>query len=176
MLPQTLIIKMKVDSMTTQTKQAKHTPLPWDALVGPIVTVGINGQGAICQCGEQPRLGGLYLDRDTAIANAQLIVKAVNSHTELLEALQVCERAMMKARLDAGKVDEENGDRLNHKHHKVFPCNQAVVHATQDALDIARNATSERWTFDGQSVLDAQGNNACTKVNGPLIAAAPELL
>ena len=36
--------------------------------------------------------------------------------------------------------------------------------------------TPKKWTFDGQSVLDSQGCNACTKTNGPLIAAAPELL
>jgi len=32
------------------------------------------------------------------------------------------------------------------------------------------------WTFDGQSVLDPDGVNVCTKANGHLISAAPELL
>lgn len=34
----------------------------------------------------------------------------------------------------------------------------------------------EKWTFDGQSVLDGKGNNVCTKPNGQLISAAPDLL
>jgi hypothetical protein len=45
---------------------------------------------------------------------------------------------MMNARLAAATVDDERGDRLNWKGAKCYPANQAVVHATQSALDEAR--------------------------------------
>lgn len=32
--------------------------------------------------------------------------------------------------------------------------------------------TPTPWRFTGESVLDAKGNNACTKVNGPIIVRA----
>jgi hypothetical protein len=56
----------------------------------------------------------------------------------LISALKNAVTAMMNARLAAMKVDDERGDRLNWKGAKCFPANQAVVHATQDALDEAR--------------------------------------
>ncbi len=40
----------------------------------------------------------------------------------------------------------------------------------------ARDEGQTKWTFNGESVLDAKGRNVCTKANGPLIAAAPDLL
>lgn len=33
-----------------------------------------------------------------------------------------------------------------------------------------------KWFFNGESVLDEHGRNVCTKQNGHLIAAAPDLL
>lgn len=35
---------------------------------------------------------------------------------------------------------------------------------------------SDKWTFDGNSVLDSKGRNVCTKPNGAKIAALPELI
>lgn len=57
---------------------------------------------------------------------------------QLLDALKLAESAMMNARLEAGKIDDLNGDRLKGTVKRVYPCNQAVVHATQDALDAIR--------------------------------------
>jgi hypothetical protein len=56
----------------------------------------------------------------------------------LISALKNAVTAMMDARLAAMKVDDDRGDRLNWKGAKCWPANQAVVHATQDALDEAR--------------------------------------
>lgn len=56
----------------------------------------------------------------------------------LLHALKLSLDAMMQARLVAATVDEERGDKLNWKGRKCFPANQAVVHATQDAMDKVR--------------------------------------
>lgn len=46
----------------------------------------------------------------------------------------------MAARHAAARVDEQNGDRSKFKEHQLFPCNQAVVHATQASMDNIRIA------------------------------------
>lgn len=56
----------------------------------------------------------------------------------VLDVLLAAENAMLNARLVAGKADEQNGDRLVAKGRKLFPCNQAVVHATEPGLDAIR--------------------------------------
>lgn len=39
-----------------------------------------------------------------------------------------------------------------------------------------KKTTVKKWVFNGESVLDEHGNNVCTKSNGHLISAAPDLL
>lgn len=57
---------------------------------------------------------------------------------DLIKLLELAEIALINARHEAGKVDDLNGDRLNGHVRRVYPCNQAVVHATQPALDAIR--------------------------------------
>lgn len=52
--------------------------------------------------------------------------------------LRQVEQAILGARIAAGRIDDANGDRLTAKQHRVYPCNQAIVHATQEALDAVR--------------------------------------
>ena len=65
----------------------KHTPTPWKVYTttdgGKVIGIGeaLTGEGVT-----DPR-GGLWGDPDEAKANAAFIVLAVNSHTELKEAL-----------------------------------------------------------------------------------------
>ena len=62
----------------TQTKQAQHTPTPWSIKIGNMKKVGTvyliaNEKG---------------IDKEESIANSAFIVKAVNSHEKLVEALK----------------------------------------------------------------------------------------
>ena len=61
-----------------------------------------------------------------------------NNNNALISALKKAIAAMEASRHAAAKVDDQRGDRLNWKGAKCYPANQAVVHATQDALDEAR--------------------------------------
>lgn len=66
------------------TKQTSHTPGEWMIVDYPLITVGINGKGAICEVHQTPKLGGLELSHEIAMANARLIAAA----PDLLAALE----------------------------------------------------------------------------------------
>ena len=72
-------------------------------------------------------------------SNARLLVRA----PRLLAALEHAEQAMMNARFESGKVDDMNKDRCTTHGRKLYPCNQAVVYATQTALDDIRELIRE---------------------------------
>jgi hypothetical protein len=60
----------------------KHTPLPWEAEEGAARgawIMGANGEWGALACGETD---------NSAVENTKFIVRAVNSHYELLEALK----------------------------------------------------------------------------------------
>ncbi len=81
----------RAKQLKTETRfnaSSRHSPLPWTALSGESVTIGIPGQGALATMGEQDRQGGLHLSREIAEANAALIVRAVNHAGKLAEALR----------------------------------------------------------------------------------------
>ena len=79
--------------MTTQTKP-QATARPWTSCVGPIVTIGIPACGAIAIMGEENRAGGLILNRNIAIANAALIVEAVNQHDALVAVAEAASKLL----------------------------------------------------------------------------------
>lgn len=58
---------------------------------------------------------------------------------KVLDVLLLAENAMLNARIAASKADESNGDRLTTKGRSLFPCNQAVVRATEPGLDAIRS-------------------------------------
>lgn len=64
---------------------AKHTPLPWEHSGNQIVS----GATEICEMEE------IYIIGERR-ANADLIVKAVNCHDDLIAALQACFDAMSR--------------------------------------------------------------------------------
>lgn len=80
----------------TQPETKAHTPLPWSCDNGVIAWWGGDQPGcmvrkqdgdtghALANCLAQ------YASHEQATANAALIVRAVNSHAELLEALEQC--------------------------------------------------------------------------------------
>jgi hypothetical protein len=84
------------------TQTAKHSPTPWqDNDAGLIYgqVAGDNDEAPfVCDvCDNQPG----YTEREKA--NAALIVRAVNSHPDLLEALELCVDCLDElARLDDG--------------------------------------------------------------------------
>ena len=76
---------------TTQTKTAKHTPLPWLLMPNGLSISGNDPEGIRYQ--ELARMVNgnsvhphLSVTDETQRANAALIVRAVNSHEELLGA------------------------------------------------------------------------------------------
>jgi hypothetical protein len=107
--------------------KTKHTPGPLDVCIGPAVTVGIAGKGAIAELLETPRFGGLYLDRETAIANARLFAAA----PELLEALQMALVELEKTRQRLPKDIRKSFTDLNAlENGAIKPARAAIAKAT----------------------------------------------
>ena len=76
-------------SADVNTAQVAHTPTPWR--VAPSGGISGNGEIVVCndiptliECEEKPITDGF----GRASANAEFIVRAVNSHAELVEALR----------------------------------------------------------------------------------------
>ena len=63
-------------------QQVAHTPTPWRVAFDPTVIVG-ERQGYECE------LGGMYGDDAEASANAAHIVRCVNAHQALVDALKL---------------------------------------------------------------------------------------
>lgn len=61
----------------------------------------------------------------------------------VLDVLLLAENAMLKARLEASKVDDANRDRCVAEKRKLFPCNKAIVFATETGLDAIRSFRME---------------------------------
>lgn len=88
---------MKNEIETTQT--AKHTPLPWKISIADRETVtaesgsdATSGRGTVCTsptCRIKP-----YYDSETRRANAEFIIRACNSHYELVKACEAAKHAM----------------------------------------------------------------------------------
>jgi hypothetical protein len=78
----------------TQTKQAKHTPDEWEVDINGDEICVLNRTGGDKQTGEVVAVtyaseGAWTWSKERALGNARRIVKAVNSHEELLEAFDV---------------------------------------------------------------------------------------
>ena len=75
--------------MNTKPKAVAHTPLPWRNPEGSVSI--FSGQGynrvKVCDTSQHAKIA------DSAVANAQLIVRAVNSHAALVSA---CERLLSR--------------------------------------------------------------------------------
>lgn len=95
------------------------------------------GQSTVNPCVSNMTCYGVPHARAVEIGKAAAICGAGE---RLLTALDSAGHAMFKARIEAGKVDDQNGDRRTGDGKKLFPCNGAVVAATGDALDMARAA------------------------------------
>jgi hypothetical protein len=77
----------------------KHTPTPWRVFTskdGRYLGVGEETGDGILANGY-----GMWRDGDEAIANAALIVRAVNSHAELVAALESAVDLLEQARREA---------------------------------------------------------------------------
>lgn len=70
------------------TRQSKHTPLPWKVYYAKNNGQVILGTGEENGCAIQNHSGAFWRDDDEAKANAEFVVRACNSHYELLEALE----------------------------------------------------------------------------------------
>ena len=75
-----------VNTTNTQT-EIKHTPLPWKTVDGMIQSEKINIWGNWCIC-EMPKRDEMPEARRECEANVAFIVKCVNSHDALVEALR----------------------------------------------------------------------------------------
>lgn len=79
------------NSADVNTAQAAHTPMPWITGRGGDGTLRIYGRGkgkaenVVCQFGDG--IDDTQVQHKHAEANAEFIVRAVNAHTELKEAL-----------------------------------------------------------------------------------------
>lgn len=85
--------------------------------------------------------GSCYLTRGIGETDESVRKKALlfASAPALLSVLKLCEQALLAARLAVGKVDETNERLLSPQHRRVYESsNQAVVRATQEALDQIR--------------------------------------
>lgn len=87
------------------TTEVKHTPTPWD------YTDEVTGKGWLLLDADQPEntpsMGTIHCEEDAAF-----IVRAVNAHDDLLEALQGCLEIAEchAARLKAEWAQENNSD------------------------------------------------------------------
>jgi hypothetical protein len=83
--------------MKTKETAGGHTALPWAVEGGPQGMWKINGGPSTVQSGEPYQIGWVIVEernrtaREVDLANAKLIVRAVNAHDELVAA---CEEAM----------------------------------------------------------------------------------
>jgi hypothetical protein len=109
------------ETLETDMSTPKHTPLPWRA-DGPEV-IGLDGNGNyaghVATAWYSPGGPG----PDEAVANAALIVRAVNAHADLLEALETL-------------VDEQNGPPL-YRHAAGW---EAAMNKARAAIAKARGA------------------------------------
>lgn len=77
------------------------------------------------------------------LGDVRSLVSDTKQPTSYLSTLKAVEAGMMRARLAAADVDDRNGDRSTADGRSLFPCNQAVVDATQEALDAVRVAIDQ---------------------------------
>lgn len=70
-----------------------HTPLPWKVYYAKNNGQVVLGTGEENGCAIQNHNGAFWRDDEEAKANCEFVVKACNSHYELLEALN-CAKAM----------------------------------------------------------------------------------
>lgn len=73
-----------IDSPAAATNKLTHTPLPWRlGAFGVLIEAGDEaGRRFIAHCGTEPNSG------DANVPNAAFIVRAVNCHADMLEALK----------------------------------------------------------------------------------------
>jgi hypothetical protein len=69
--------------------QESHTPLPWYATGCHVQSAKLNEDNYICECE-----GNTLVQAD---ANAELIVRAVNSHAALVEACKAARQRILRA-------------------------------------------------------------------------------
>lgn len=72
-----------------------HTPLPWAARGRYVGTA--NSMASVAECIDQ---NGNWTNEPRALANAALIVRAVNAHDELVAALKNTRSALADVRLN----------------------------------------------------------------------------
>lgn len=89
------------------TQAAKHTPGPWKVFTSPdglkLVGIGSTEGEGICDAGF-----GVWRWNDAeGVANAELIVRAVNSHADMLAALDIAADHIKD--LDGGDPTTETG-------------------------------------------------------------------
>jgi hypothetical protein len=92
-------------------KQLKHTPLPWKVYYAKNNGQLVLGTGEENGQAIQNHNGSFWRDEKEAKANAEFVVKACNSHYELLEALESCERWF---KLHSENVELTNGKYTQH--------------------------------------------------------------
>lgn len=93
---------------------SKHSPTPWTAEGGNIVAVDDSGVCAVSNPLNKSRLGSTP-DIETALANAALIVEAVNSHARLL-----AEREELLVTSAALALEREANVRLRNDREKLL--------------------------------------------------------
>lgn len=98
-----------------ETKERTHTPLPWAITVPKKEPFGWwihAGDVLVCSCGTRPL-------SDEALANAAFIVRACNSHDDLLAA---CEAALTRLRT----IERDKGI---HSHETIPELEAAIARA-----------------------------------------------
>jgi len=82
--------------------KTKHTPIPWEILSGEVVKQGYGPHGNIAIIAKADRTVGNGTSAVERDENMAFIVKAVNSHDELLEALYMALPYVETAMQDIG--------------------------------------------------------------------------
>src|SRR5690349_1448428 len=103
-------------SAVSQTAETKHTPLPWQAREHGTFVYNVHGN--VCACGDphasgyvsytEPEIGSQYLSE--AVANAALIVRAVNCHADLLAAARGLANAAASLSFREAEIRETVGN------------------------------------------------------------------
>ncbi len=73
----------------------EHTPLPWKVYYAKNNGQVILGTGEENGCAVQAHNGSFWRNDEEAKANAEFVVHACNCHYELLEALEMCQQALI---------------------------------------------------------------------------------
>jgi hypothetical protein len=110
--------------------EKKNTPTPWDCSVTGEVMHGYSQTYAIHESNQPNLIAGIFKDvkggDDTAKANAELIVRAVNNHAPLLEAAKFVR--MVSDCLGSG-IPIEEGDPIHQQARRIVKELEAIAKA-----------------------------------------------